>query len=94
MVVYLAYGSTANFRFRGLVAKINISKEREGYVDRFGPKILEIDPVIIKFSRYSQVQSEWKGLQLSGCIHCNSLVHTMMLDFFLILTFVYIKSLL
>ena len=27
VVVYLAYGSTANFRFRGPIAKINITKE-------------------------------------------------------------------
>ena len=58
VVVYLAYGSTANFRFRGPIAKINISKEREGYGDRSGPRILEVDPVILKLSRFSQVQSE------------------------------------
>ena len=57
MVVYLAYGSTANFQFQGPIAKINISKEREGYGDRSGPRILEIDPVILKLSRFSQVQS-------------------------------------
>ena len=44
-LVYLAYGSTAKFRFRGPIAKIYISKEREGYGVRSGPKILEIDPV-------------------------------------------------
>ena len=37
VVVYLAYGSTANFRFRGPITKINISKEREGPGDRSGP---------------------------------------------------------
>ena len=58
VVVYLAYGSTANFLFRGPIAKINISKEREGYGDRSGPRILEIDPVILKLSRFYQVQSE------------------------------------
>ena len=58
MVVYLAYGSTANFRLRGPIAKINISKEQEGYGDRSGPRILEIDPVFLKLSRFSQVQSE------------------------------------
>ena len=58
MVVYLAYGSTANFRFRGPIAKINISKERQDYGDRSGPRILEIDPVILKLSRFPQVQSE------------------------------------
>ena len=58
VVVYLAYGSTVNFQFRGPIAKINISKEREGYSDRSGPRILETDPVILKLSRFSQVQSE------------------------------------
>ena len=58
MVVYLAYGSTANFRFRGSIAKINISKERQDYGDRSGPRILEIDSVILKLSRFPQVQSE------------------------------------
>ena len=58
MVVYLAYGSTANFRFRGPIAKINISKERQDYGDRSGPRILEIDSVILKLSRFPQVQSE------------------------------------
>ena len=58
VVVYLANGSTANFRFRGSIAKINILKEREGYSDRSGPRILEIDPVILKLSRFSQVKSE------------------------------------
>ena len=58
MVVYLAYGSTANFRFRGSIAKINISKERQDYGDRSGPRILEIYSVIQKLSRFPQVQSE------------------------------------
>ena len=58
MVVYLAYGSTANFRFQGPIAKINISKERQDYGDRSGPRILEIDSVILKLSRFPQVQSE------------------------------------
>ena len=58
VVVYLAYGSTANFRFRGPIAKINISKERQDYGDRSGPRILEIDSVILKLSRFPQVQSE------------------------------------
>ena len=58
VVVYLAYGGTANFRFRGPIAKINISKERQDYGDRSGPRILEIDPVILKLSRFPQVQSE------------------------------------
>ena len=58
VVVYLAYGSTANFRFQGPIAKINISKERQDYGDRSGPRILEIDPVILKLSQFSQVQSE------------------------------------
>ena len=58
MVVYLAYGSTANSLFPGPIAKINILKEREGFDDRSGPRILEIDPVILKLSRFSQVQSE------------------------------------
>ena len=58
MVVYLAYGSTANFRFRGSIAKLNISKERQDYGDRSGPRILEIDTVIQKLSRFPQVQSE------------------------------------
>ena len=58
MVVYLAYGSTANFLFLGSIAKINISKERQDYGDRSGPRILEIDSVIQKLSRFPQVQSE------------------------------------
>ena len=58
MVVYLAYGSTANFLFHGPIAKINISKERQDYGDRSGPRILEINSVIIKLSRFPQVQSE------------------------------------
>ena len=58
MVVYSAYGSTANFRFQGSIAKINISKERQDYGDRSGPRILEIDSVIQKLSRFPQVQSE------------------------------------
>ena len=58
MVIYLAYGSTANFRFRGSIAKINISKERQDYGDRSGLRILEIDSVIQKLSRFPQVQSE------------------------------------
>ena len=58
MVVYLAYGSRANFLFRGPIASINISKESQGNVDRSGPIILEIDHIIIKLSRFSQVQSE------------------------------------
>ena len=58
LVVYLAYGSTANFRFLGLTAKIYISKEREGYGVRSGARILEIDQVIRKLSGFSQVQSE------------------------------------
>ena len=58
MVVYLAYGSTANFRFRGPIAKINILKEREGYGNRSGLRIVEIDPVILKLSQFFQVQSE------------------------------------
>ena len=58
MVIYLAYGSTANFRFLGTIAKIYISKEREGYGVRSGARILEIDQVNRKLSRFSQVQSE------------------------------------
>ena len=58
VVVYLAYGSTANFRFRGPIAKINISKERKDYGDRSGPGTLEIDSIILKLSRFPQVQSE------------------------------------
>ena len=54
----LAYGSTANFQFRGPIAKINISKERQDYGDCSGPRILEIDSVILKLSRFPQVQSE------------------------------------
>ena len=58
MVVYLAYGSTANFQLRGSIAKIYISKEREGHGVRSGPRILEIDQVCRNLSRFSQVQSE------------------------------------
>ena len=58
MVVYLAYGSTANFLSRGSIAKIYISKEQEGRGVRSGPRILEIDEVFRKLSRFSQVQSE------------------------------------
>ena len=46
------------FDFRGPIAKINISKERQDYGDRSGPRILEIDSVILKLSRFPQVQSE------------------------------------
>ena len=48
----------ANFRVRCSIASINTSKESKGYGDRSGPRILEIDPVIQKLSRFSQVQSE------------------------------------
>ena len=58
MVVYLTYGSTANFRFRGSIANVYISKEREGHGVRSGPIILEIDQVFQKLSRCFQVQSE------------------------------------
>ena len=58
VVVYLAYGSTANFRFRGPIAKIYISKEWEGHGICSGPRILEIDQVFRKLSRFYQVQSE------------------------------------
>ena len=35
VVVYFAYGSTVNLRFRGPIASLNnISKELPGYVDR------------------------------------------------------------
>ena len=61
MVVYLAYGSTANFLFRGSIAKIYISKEREDHGVRSGPRILENDQVFRKLSRFSQVQSEREG---------------------------------
>ena len=54
----MAYGSTANFLFLGPIAKIYISKEREGYGVHSGARILEIDQVIRKLSRFSQVQSE------------------------------------
>ena len=60
LVVYLTYGSTANFRFLGPIAKIYISKEREGYGVRSGARILEIDQVIgerAKRARHSQVCS-------------------------------------
>ena len=58
MVVYLAYGSTTNFRFLGPIAKIYILKEQKGFGVRSGARILEIDQVIRKLSRFSQVQSE------------------------------------
>ena len=53
-------GLTANFQFRGPIASINISKESQGYGDLLvsGPRILKIDPVILKLSRFYQVQSE------------------------------------
>ena len=60
MVVHLAYGSTVKFPFQDPIAKINISKERQGYGDRSGPRNLEIDPVFIKLLQFSQVQSERK----------------------------------
>ena len=69
MVIYLAYGSTANFRFRGPIAKIYISKDREGYGVRSGARILEIDQVILNLSRFSQVQSE-RERTLVIPIHC------------------------
>ena len=58
VVVYLAYGSTVNFGFRGQIASINISKESQVYGDRSGPIILEINQVILKLSQFPQVQSE------------------------------------
>ena len=79
MVIYLAYGSTANFRFRGPIAKINnISKERQDYGDRCGPRILEIDPVILKLSRFPQVQSE-RERTLVICLQDNDSINTSVL---------------
>ena len=40
------------------MAKINISKEWQGCGDRYDIRILEINPVLLKLSRLSQVQSE------------------------------------
>ena len=76
MVVYLAYGNTANFRFRGSIAKINISKERQDYGDRSGPRILEIGSVIQKLSRFPQVQSEreWTLVSILFSVTSYSLV--------------------
>ena len=42
--------STTNFGSQGPIASINILKESQGYGDRSGPIILEIDPVILKLS--------------------------------------------
>ena len=53
--------SPARFYLAGLQllgSIINISKEREGYGVRSGARILEIDQVIRKLSRFFQVQSE------------------------------------
>ena len=36
------------------------------YGDRSGPKILEIDPVILKLSRFPQVQSERERTLIAG----------------------------
>ena len=72
MVVYLAYGSTANFRFRGPIAKIYISKEREGHGVRSGPRILEIDQVFRKLSRFFQVQSERERYFTAAALYCCS----------------------
>ena len=58
MVVYFAYGSTANFWFRYPIASLNISKESTGYGDRSGPISIKIGPVICKLSLFSQVQGE------------------------------------
>ena len=58
VIAYFAYGSTANLLFRGSIASLNTSKESPGYGDRFSPRILEIGPVIIKLTQFSQVQSE------------------------------------
>ena len=58
LVVYLDYGSPANFQFLDPIASINISKESQCYGDHSGPIMLQIDLVILKLSRFSQVQSE------------------------------------
>ena len=79
MVVYLAYGSTANFRFRGSIAKIYISKERKGHGVRSGPRILEIDQVFRKLSRFSQVLSERERTLVIGLFHCFHIVITVSL---------------
>ena len=46
------------FDFEVQLLRSIISKEREGYGVRSSPRILEIDQVILKLSRFSQVQSE------------------------------------
>ena len=58
MVIYLTYGSRANIQFRDLIASFNISKESQDYGDRSDPRILEIDSIFLKLSRFSQVQGE------------------------------------
>ena len=65
----LPYGSTANFLFLGPIAKIYISKEREGYSVRSGPRISEIEQVIRKLSRFSQVQSERERTLIMIILH-------------------------
>ena len=46
------------FDFEVQLLRSHISKERGGCGGRSGPRILEIDLVILKLSRFSQVQSE------------------------------------
>ena len=53
-IPFFAYGSTANFRFRGPIALLNISN----YGNCSGPRIIEICPVIRKLSQLSQVLGE------------------------------------
>ena len=41
-----------------LTFDFDVQKEREGEGERSSPRILEIDPVILKLSRFFQVQGE------------------------------------
>ena len=46
------------FDFEVQLLRSIFQKERQGYGDLSGPRILEIDPVILKLSQFSEVQSE------------------------------------
>ena len=50
------------FDFEVQLLRSIYQKERQGYGDRSGPRILEIDPVILKLSQFSEVKVNANGL--------------------------------
>ena len=54
------------FDFEVQLLRSIYSKERQDYGDRSGPRILEIVPVILKLSRFPQVQSEREQTLIAG----------------------------